>query len=236
LKKKKKESFTNIIENVAKEKNYYPKYVETRLEEIESYADPIFEKIRSGRLPDTKGKKIISIFINVMISRVPHMRKWLKEKVPDAISESQAYTEKKIKIIPEKIDFKKRVEREKSNIENQLSFIFGNPWIHKEFVLLVSMMKWVFYYVQSESKFITSDNPVTKLNEYGLYDKEGKLFFPISSNVCLVASLGNDREEFMLVPDKDYEAINHRTASNATRFIYYHEERDWVKKFIRKSK
>jgi len=86
-------------------------------------------------------------------------------------------------------------------------------------------LKWIFYYVkqESESKFITSDNPVSITNE-------GELFFPISSNICLVISIGNDREDFILVPEKHYEAINNRTASNATRFIYYHEEKDWVKK------
>ena len=221
--KETKNSYTCSVEYTAKDKNYYPDSVESNLRVIESHSDPILIKLRNCNLPDSVDKLIFSIFINLMITRVPHLRKILKGKIPANISKAIEENLEKVPDLKNRIEFSNRIEGMRMEIENDFYKKYRNPSIDMNLVSHLFNMKWIFYYVKSESKFITSDNPVSITNE-------GELFFPISSNICLVISIGNDREDFILVPEEHYEAINNRTASKATRFIYYHEEKDWVKK------
>jgi len=219
-------SYPSNVEKVAREKNYYPISVEYNLRDIESLSDPILKKIRNWKLPDSHDKLIFSIFINIMITRVPFIRKFLKDKIPENISKAIEENLKEVSDPETRIKFGNRIEGKRKKLENYFNSLYGNPTIDNRLVSNLSGWKWILYYVKSESKFITCDNPVS-------ITEERELFIPISSNICLFISKENDKEDFMLVPEIYYKVINNRTASKATRFIYYHEKKDWVEKIKR---
>jgi len=90
-------------------------------------------------------------------------------------------------------------------------------------------MVWTFYVAPKPHAFLTSDNPVFISKEFGLGKNVSELSFPISSDVTLVASWINvSKEGFSEAPPKLLKELNRRTISEASQYVYFSENCDWV--------
>jgi hypothetical protein len=85
--------------------------------------------------------------------------------------------------------------------------------------------------------FLTCDNPVYYT---GFQNPDIKLYFPISSKVCLFATKINDidkkwkmqNSQFWLVDDKTIEGIRSFLIEEAVNEIYCSQKSEWLVKFI----
>lgn len=243
--KGKTEPFKTNIKKIVQANNYYPDSVESFLSrEIESPTAPILKKIRDRIQPNPEEKFILSKYMSVLLKRVPGYRKRIEKWLPEIISMGYSNTEKKIKkyfdgspeTIKHQIDeLKKLREKHEREFPKDVFQNFINPVPNWEIVLLLSKMKWIFHYVDSNSKLLTSDNPVFFFESYGIGSEKSEVTFPISSDIYLWATRGNDREGFFPVKEKIVKEINRRTAKNATKYLLYHTNQDWVIKLANKN-
>jgi hypothetical protein len=82
---------------------------------------------------------------------------------------------------------------------------------------------------RSPAFFLTSDNPAYLFEAFGLGTEKFELVFPLASSLVLHCSWQTNKKPGILsVPQKMVREINRRIACGADRFIFFHEERDWV--------
>lgn len=105
------------------------------------------------------------------------------------------------------------------------------------FRTILSTMTWVFLTSDKRQPFLTSDNPVFFFEGLGINNPESEITFPISSNITLWATWHkNVLEDYITAKDNIVREINRRTASAATKYVYYSEEAQWVVNLINKKK
>ena len=105
-----------------------------------------------------------------------------------------------------------------------------SPWPSEQVLSLVYGMTWRIVLADADNRFLTSDNPASFFEAYGLGKPEAEITFPLSSDMALFASWQGPRERLITVqatPSLVKEA-NRRVASGAERFLFYHERRDWI--------
>ena len=93
---------------------------------------------------------------------------------------------------------------------------------------LLSQMTWRFFTCEKPNAFLTNDNPVFIFKHIGIGNKYSELTFPISSYITLWATWRYIDEGYFPANNHVIKEINRRTASEATRFIYFSKNRDWV--------
>ena len=99
---------------------------------------------------------------------------------------------------------------------------------------ILPAMTWVFFVSNKKQHFLTSDNPIFFFKELGIGRPESEVTFPLSSTVTLWATWRNLKERYITVKDTIISKINRRTASLATKYVYYSEEAQWVVNLINK--
>jgi len=97
------------------------------------------------------------------------------------------------------------------------------------FVPLINSMNWQFYLAPKNKYFVTSDNPVI-LNDptqkgispslMGWNNPNIQLTFPLDSSMCLLATWGRKRRDFIKADSGFIRAINFRTVFFATRYVF----------------
>lgn len=110
----------------------------------------------------------------------------------------------------------------------------GELW-YPQLRAILPAVKWVFLTSQKGQPFPTSDNPLFFFEDLGIGRPESEITFPISSSVALWATWRRDLTEGC-VPAKTHviKQINKRTASAATKYVYYSQKADWVINLINK--
>ena len=99
---------------------------------------------------------------------------------------------------------------------------------------ILPAMTWVFFAPDKKQHFITSDNPIFFFKGMGIGKPESEITFPLSSTITLWATWRNLKEGYIPAKDACIREINRRTASIATRYVYYSEEAQWVVNLINK--
>lgn len=89
-------------------------------------------------------------------------------------------------------------------------------------------MNWRIVQASGPSFFLTSDNPVYCPN--GLANTDSELFLPISSELALWASYTTLTTKKIISGQEYVTEFNKRTVANATQYIYYHKNVDWIGK------
>ena len=85
---------------------------------------------------------------------------------------------------------------------------------------VLAKMSWRFFIAPSKHAFLTGDDPVFFTKRIGLNKVDSEVSFPISSEICLVASNRVYRESFVEASTQIVKELNRRTASNAADYLY----------------
>jgi len=238
---KNKRPFKTNIKNIAQEKDYYTDEVEKLLcDEIESPVAPVLNKIINHQIISIEERLTLAIFMSVFLKRVPRHRIRMNEYAPDAMNSvfsnfyerldelSGKNPEKKELIIKRRSEAQKYQEEWKKEIPKEILEKVQRPAPNPKIIELLLKMTWIFHTVSEGSKLITSDNPVFFHEGIGLGNNESEISFPLSSNIVLWGSYKPYVEGYYPVKESLIKEFNRRTVKLATRYIFYHEDREWI--------
>jgi hypothetical protein len=250
--KAQKKFFCSNIEKVAQENGYWASETEIALNsEIESPANPVLEKLRRYEPIDSGERYLLSVYIAVMLARVPRRRDRILKGLPAVLEETvqeyinvinQAAAAAKIspalaqKRLSELDEIRERYRREPPKAV--LDYI-RLPSPNEKLVHLIYSMVWRFLIAdKGRLRFLASDNPAFFFESFGFGQQAAELSFPISSRLCLLGNWqgGNGAEALLSWPEHYVKEMNRRNASTAARFLFYHERADWLATLAHKNR
>ncbi|MEP5944910.1 MAG: DUF4238 domain-containing protein, partial [Balneola sp.] len=241
--------FPVSLDKIAQETNMYSGETENYItSEIENPANAVIKKIRERVPIDIEDKKNLTRYMISLIQRTPESyQDYLQnsEETLDQLLDDEKQKLKKLIIDDPKNEDKYTIIVE--SLEQIVSdFKLAPPkeaWemaikpdLYPRFNWALMNKKWNFYYADNDrSAFITSDNPIFYFKGFGLSHPKSQISFPVSENICLIASWDGELEnEYIKISEKAIKEINYRTASNIYSFAFYSKDKDWVKKIISK--
>lgn len=240
--------FPTFVKSTANENKYYSQEVETYLaNEIEAPANAVIKKLRNREQITNEDKMILSIYMVVMLKRVPESKRRMREMAPGVAEKIRVKWEKEtselITINPDQEDELKH--RLKELKESQEKFLNDPPkdfWLAlirpettPNVIYYLQQMTWCFLTFDDEPMFLTCDNPVFYFSDLGIGKPESEVTFPISSNITLFLTWRNYIEGYYPITTQACKEINRRTAFNATRFIYHAKDENWVQDVAKKN-
>ncbi len=96
-------------------------------------------------------------------------------------------------------------------------------------VEILEKMTWHFFIAPRCQAFLTGDNPVVIDKHNGLRKNISELWFPISTDVALVACWHKElKEGFGDASPRIVRNLNRRITSNASRYLYFSDNQEWV--------
>ena len=233
--------FATQIKNVAHETHYHPDNFERYLAiEIEAPANIALRKIRERKIITAKDKIALCNYMVVLWKGVPEGKKRLKERAPkvsDGIRKKlfEEIEELKIKNPSKANSLEKRrlkiediLEKLKDDFPEDIWRSVIPPEMTPRMSEALSKMTWRFFVCEEPNAFLTNDNPVFIFRHIGIGNKYSELTFPISSYIALQATWRLLEEGYYPANNQVVKEINRRTASIATRYIYFSKKRDWV--------
>lgn len=243
-------SFATQPQNVAAEHDYYPEEVEQFLANlVEEPSNRMLCRIREDLLFSVEDKNEFARYILAMIRRVPrHRERLYQEVLPDALENTLSDWRATIQSFMDdgqldgvtysrrmsEID---RIEEEwKQDLPEDLMPENQPPQISREVVDFLASMHWTFVIAEGSSMFLTSDNPVFYTEGIGMGKPESELMFPLSTRVALWVKRLPISEDCAFRHARQFlvREANKRTVRNATRFVMYHEDAEWVRKLTKK--
>lgn len=233
--------FATQIKNVAHETYYFPGNFETYLaNEIETPANIVLRKIRERKMIKAKDKIALSNYMAVLWKRVPEGKKRIMERNPKVgerirkelfkeIEELKIKNPSKAKLL-EKRRLKAHdiLEKFEDNPSEEIWRLVIRPEMTPRISEAINKMTWRFFVCEEPNAFLTNDNPVFIFKHIGMGNKYSELTFPISSYITLQATWRHIDEGYFPANNQVVKEINRRTASVATRYIYFSKERDWI--------
>jgi len=234
--------------SVANENRRWPKTTEQYLaEKVEAPANPVLDKIRNQQAVTENDKYILSNYMVVMLKRVPRGLERTKSNAPKVIE--QIFDKLKgdilrlMKEYPSDSSVLEKRLRElpglRSKYENEfpMEVWYENlkPEASPRLLAVLPAMTWILLVSNKGQLFLTNDNPVFFFESLGIGRPESEITFPISSNVALWATWHKGSVEgYHTAKDSIIKEINRRTASAATRHVYYSKKARWVVALINK--
>ena len=247
--KKKVSKICTQIKSVGNETKLYSDDLETHLaNEIEAPANVVLDKIRSYELLTQIEKETLSRYLFILWKRVPEARKRFYSHVPSVLPEVERDVHSKIdQLVSEKPELADLGEKRKMEVSTVLEGFINTPpkdiW-HRAIAAdanpgavtkALSEMMWLFMCGEGRGSFLTCDNPVFFFSDIGIGNADSELTFPISSDIALFATRRKDLEEGYFSASKAIvNEVNRRTAFNSSRFVYSHQDKEWIIKFVTK--
>ena len=243
-----KQIFKKPIKKVANENKRWPESVEAYLaNKIETPAKPVLDKIRN-RQPIMQGdKEVLSAYMVVMLKRVPRGKERTKANAPKALNKAFAIVENNIlkrfgenpSLAGVRQHYLQELQSLKFEYENEFPLELWynnlNPENTPRLRATLPAMTWVFLTSERKQPFLTNDNPVFFFEGLGIGRPESEVTFPISSTIALWATWRKNLVEgYIAAKDADIIQINRRTASTATKYVYYSIQAPWVVALINK--
>lgn len=240
--------FSSTVRRVANENKRWPDTVEEYFaDKIEEPAKPVLDKIRNCRPMTGNDKKIFSDYMVIMLKRVPKNLERIKAGFPTVLEEVFAELNKEIfrsveEYPSEKDAFQellKELPRLKAKYENEFPVELWHDTLSLDSLprvrAILPTMTWVFLTSEKKQPFLSSDNPLFFFEGLGMGRPESEITFPISSKTALWATWRRDlRESYVPGRNVAIKEINRRTASAATKYVYYSQEAQWVVNLINK--
>jgi hypothetical protein len=229
------------ISKVAQEPDFYSPDVEEALNEhVEKPANAVIDKLRAGGSLTDQDRAILAYYVDTMVRRVPVTRQKsygaLPQVLKDTIREVKDFIEaqgREGRLKPETVA-KRLAEADayEKKFQNQppseVVKIVETPWPTQQPLAIIFSMEWRFLTTNGPTFFVTSDNPAYFFEAFGLGTKNSELAFPITSELLLHCSWQKMRVPIRLAEQDLVKELNRRNASGASRFIFYHEDRDWL--------
>ena len=235
------------IAAVAQSPSFYFDEDERALNEaIEGPAQGPLQKLRNSEQIDSDERQKIALYIQLMMTRVPHAkdkrRKLLKDRYLDLYAEAEQRLLKKSSDLPPNLmeDLKREDNRWKVSDIDQLPSdlldeLVKRQIIYPRIVETVYAMTWRIIRSNVPRTFLTSDNPVFYFEGLGLGHPDAEITFPLASQAVLHASWQGFREGLEFTPARPQLAmeINRHTVCGADRFLFFCENAKWVKEIAK---
>jgi len=240
--------FRTTTKTVANENRRWPKSVEAYLaNQVEAPAKSVLEKIRN-RKPIMQGDKdVLSAYMVVMLKRVPRGLERTKTNAPDVLE--QTFASLNIDILrlisehPSKASILQNRLQELQSLKLKYQSEFPmevwydnlTPDSSPRLLAILPAMTWIFLSSDKRQPFLTNDNPVFFFESLGIGRPESEISFPISSTIALWATWRTNLVEgYTAAKDATIKEINRRTASAATRYVFYSVKAPWVVSLVNK--
>lgn len=197
------------IKDVSQKRNFYDKDTEEKLAElVESPANSVLKKLRETAdcvSLNHEDRSKLALYIAVMRCRTPGQRNKALGVAQGMFTMQELHANMKA-------------------IEDEIRL--PNPSKDEQYAIYC--MHWRFIKSDGSLFFLTSDDPVYCPNGVGNADSE--LFLPISSELALWASYRTLTTKKIISGQEYVTEFNKRTVANATQYIYYHKNVDWIGK------
>lgn len=245
-------SFRTNVTNAAVESGFYPDDVEDALnEEIEIPANAVIEKVRCQKAITPDEKLTLSLYMGVMLKRVPRHRQRQADLIPEVrervFKELLTGLYRAKEAHPELTEAANRRIIEASRLKEEyaerlppaLVAHIQRPTVSRKLVEHIVAMSWKFGVSKGESMYLASDNPVFLFEERGIGRPESEISFPISSDIILIANWESPVQfdcEYVDARQQLVKEVNRRTVRSATRFVYYHRSESWVSTLTQKTR
>jgi len=225
---------------------------------IESKASLVIRKIIDQEILSEEEKAIFSLFIALMMVRVPNYRINTEKMIADIAKSFSLFTASDPEAFKKSLT---KYEHDTGDIidipaEELREFILDdskytiktNPEISlglsamsiESLAPVFFKMNWTFIYASRDYKFVTSDNPLfyddpthntNSSHGVGLLSKNVEVTFPISRDVALFCSWGKKRKAIQ-VTNKMVKTINRRTISAALKYVFAPNRADGLNKIV----
>jgi len=195
------------IVNVANKAGFYDDTVEAELaNDVESPANLVIEKLRTGQSIDTKERHALAKYIAVMVRRVPFRRHKGLEMFPavrdETISEIRACMQSgrgdpsvdQDTLGKGLAQLDGLAEKYKNELPDNIIEQIRTPWPSQQMIDLIYAMAWRVVETSGPSLFLTSDNPAFFFGAYGLGSEESEITFPLSTQRALHGCWRGKRE------------------------------------------
>lgn len=227
--------------------------VEDFLSDLEGKSSKVLNKVLNKQLITSDERKIFALFVVVMRNRVPHFRNFVNEVIKDLtkkfleLSAAQpGYLEKWVLEKEQKTGTKVDInvnELRKSILSDDFPYeISVNPGFLIRVMLdtlfdvelrqILSEMSWSFLFAPQNCYFVTSDNPVVVIDPENRKEGAGyknsstvQLTFPLSSNMCFMATWSKNRHNYQNINPSLLREINLRTCKYSTKYVFSPKEK-----------
>lgn len=226
--KNNRKSYSTSISNIACERDFYnttqTDQLEKKLQQLESRISPIYYHILNEEnmvfLSDTE-KRIFSIYISIQIQRTKDKRMELKQLV------------ELFNIVSKNCIDSLRKELDQCDDEKIIEAQFS-PGDIIDNAMIIENMKWCLQINGTKIPFWSSDNPITRTNNFikrgprlGLLIPGLELHFPLSPNfTLLMLNVPSTYSANIILPfyymDDTEEVVyeNHLQVINSTRHVF----------------
>ena len=242
---KKLRQFTNPgIKSVAQESEFYNDDVEKQLNElVEKPANKVLDKLRNQEKITGTDRIHLGVYIATMLKRVPKRRTEAYSMLPSVfektITEVRTQIQEWGETTRNKELFERRlleVEAIEKKLQNEVpdSIIeqIRQPWASEKMISVICTMTWRVARSPASDFFITSDNPAYFFKAYGIATSKSELTFPISTDLALFASWQGEQNSTIYIQARPalVREANKRLMSGAERFVFSHQQQDWIAK------
>lgn len=213
---------------------------ENKLESLEKPADPIFQKLRARQMISPQEKYVFACYIVQMHRRVQAGRERVRKLLAQGAYEPSAEIFQKLNLrdlpatratVRAVMDSWAQKRGSDIQVHNRITAAANDSIL----ITVLENMVWSFYTAPKGHGFLTSDNPVFISKQFGLGKNVSEVSFPISSDVALVASWSRFlKEGFSETTSQVLKELNRRTVSEASRFVYFSENSQWVNTMLGK--
>jgi hypothetical protein len=237
------------IKRVAQGDGFYTDEVEEALTEyVEKPANAVIAKLRRGAALGEEDRGYLAYYIGTMIRRVPHARDQAYRKLPEVLADTAREVREHFEAQARggrldaaalgprlaETDAAERKLRQQPPPET-VEWI-ETPWPTEWMLAALFGMTWRLLPSDGSSFFLTNDNPACFFECFGLGTDNAELIFPLCRDLALHCSWQGDGGTILLgTHQRLVHEFNRRIAALADRFIFYHEEKDWVLEVARNS-
>lgn len=219
--------------------------VENNLANLESLASIIMKKIEKGGLPNRHEKQIFSEFIWTMQMRTTFQRSNQNNVIEDVHRYSLQIAANHPEYLQEALIASEATQEEVTDekIKKMIDLICSNNYdvkIPQEYSILsmidnaqqmsniISKMHWSFLKSSDQDLLLTSDNPVVIVDPNGesnflgpgYLNKNIELTFPLTPNLCLLATWKNDPDRFHNIDRYTVANTNDRTIRYSHKYVF----------------
>lgn len=254
--KQNKTAVAAAISQVAQERDFYSDETEDRLHyDVEKPGGNAVEKILDKKRLKPDEVSSLMLHIGTMIRRVPFHRQWAaeigKDLFPNALAETRQNAYQYVKAyatyhghrnewIEERIrEVDSICDRYAQETPKWAIDQMNDPFPREVIVGALLDMTWRIVESSGPQFFVISDNPVAyfRWEGYGLGGKETELVFPLSPSIALHGS--RQRQHASLTrfraSQRIVREINKRIVSQASRFVFTHDNPYWLSKLLTRS-
>ncbi len=202
--------------------------------------DAIDRLRHEGRLDEAQ-RRDLTYYIATQIRRVPNARDWFERLVPEAMDDVFARRRASLRSAaaapPATADtlaarlagvdaLEKRFRaRPPDTLREQCE----TPWPFESWLFAIHSMYWRLLRAKGSAQFLTGDNPAFFFEGFGLANEECELILPLTPELLLHCSWQPCRDLQQLdLQNPLVKEMNRRIIVGATRFVYSHQEVDWV--------